>query len=130
MITFTITGPPRTKKNSEVLNLRGPKPRKMPSKAYREWNASAQLQLAKVRSEYRNAMRPSLPWIEPVNVTALIYRETLTGDANGFYQAIADTLQEGRIVLNDSLIVSWDGSRLRKDGKNPRVEITITVAEE
>lgn len=125
-ISFTITGPPRTKKNSEVLNLRGPKPRKMPSKAYQEWNASAQMQLAVLRGlKFSNGT-----FTHPVNVCALIYREALTGDANGFYQAIADTLQEGRIVLNDSLIVSWDGSRLRKDAKNPRVELTITPAEE
>lgn len=126
-ISFTITGPPRTKKNSGVLDLRGRKPKKLPSKAYQEWNASAQLQLAKVRSE---SPAWSFPFQKQINVQAVFYRHADVGDAVGFYQALADTLQEARIVVNDGLIVSWDYSRLKKDSKAPRIEVTITVAVE
>ena len=38
---------------------------------------------------------------------------------------VADALEEAGVVLNDSLIASWDGSRLLKDAANPRVEITL-----
>lgn len=125
-ISFTITGPPRTKKNSEVLNLRGPKPRKMSSKAYQEWNASAQMQIALFRARNKQI----LTWDRQVNCKALFYRHADVGDAVGFYQALADALQEGGILVNDRQIVSWDGSRMLKDAENPRVELTIKLAEE
>jgi hypothetical protein len=99
----------------------------MPSAAYSAWDRMAQLQLAKWRSE-RATNRTFSCWIVPCNVKALFYREALVGDAAGFYQALADTLEKGGIVENDRLIVSWDGSRLFKDADNPRVEVEITEA--
>lgn len=127
-MTFTITieGPPRTKKNSEVLDLRGRKPRKLPSKPFQEWNASAQLQLAKYRSEHSY----SLPICFAVNCCATIWREKDAGDAVGYYQAIADALQEARIIQNDRLIVSWDGSRVLVSRDRPHVYIVLTAASE
>jgi Holliday junction resolvase RusA-like endonuclease len=121
--TFVITGAPRTKKNSSVMDFRSGRTRKLPSKPFQEWNKSAQMQLAIVR-----AGRRRFPITIPVNVRAFIFREQASGDASNYYQAIADALQEGRIVTNDSLIVSWDGSRLLKDAVNPRVEISIMEA--
>ena len=66
----------------------------------------------------------------PINVSAAFYRDKLTGDAVGYYQALADALEEGGIVENDSLIRSWNGSKLLKDAKNPRIEIEITEIED
>lgn len=70
-----------------------------------------------------------LPIRENVNVRALFFREKNIGDAVGFYQALADALQEGGIVANDRQIVSWDGSRLLKDTERPRIIVTITEAQ-
>ena len=84
----------------------------------------AQLQLAK----FRTSVPVDTTSTVPVNVSAAFYRDKLTGDAVGYYQALADALEEGRIVENDRLIVSWDGSRLLKDAKNPRIELEITEA--
>ncbi len=118
-------GAPRTKKNHGIITNRGANPRILPSPQFSAWNRMAQMQLAKYRVTGAN-------WFHfcgvPVNVQALFYRDKLTGDAVGYYQALADALEEGGIVENDRLIVSWDGSRLMKDAKNPRVEIEITEA--
>ncbi len=124
-ISFTITGPPRTKKNSGKVVFRKGRKLHVASDAYQEWNASAQLQLAKVRSE---SCGWNLPIAYKVNVQAEFYRHADVGDAVGFYQALADTLQEGRILVNDRQIVSWDYSRMFVDSHNPRVLVTITVA--
>lgn len=122
--SFTISGAPRTKKNSVRLDTRGGRIRKLPSKAFEEWNQAAQMAIAAVRPRLR--VNPSeYTFTAEVNCRALFYRDALRGDAVGFYQALADALQEGRIVQNDSLIVSWDGSRLFKDAANPRIEVTL-----
>ncbi len=117
---LTIIAAPRTKKNSGIITTRGRYPRILPSAAFSAWNRIAQLQL--------RAFRPYSTFTQPVNVRALFYRERLTGDAVGYYQALGDALEEGRIVENDKLIVSWDGSRMLKDAANPRIEIEITEA--
>ncbi len=121
---LVILGAPRTKKNSGIITTQGSHPRILPSAAFSAWNRLAQMQLARFRSSKYWRYTVSVP----VNVQALFYRDKLTGDAVGYYQALADALEEGGIVQNDLLIVSWDGSRLMKDAKNPRVEVEITEA--
>jgi Holliday junction resolvase RusA-like endonuclease len=124
--TFTILGPPRTKKNSgQVLcpfksrNLN--RHVVLPSEAWKEWNEFAQKQLYKVRSRLPRA------YDNPVNVAAIFYRHAHVGDAAGFYQALSDTLQEANILTDDKFIAQWDGSRLMVDSNNPRVDVTITL---
>ena len=119
---LVLFGAPRTKKNHGFRTKQG---HQMPSAAYSAWDRMAQLRLAKWRAKTRIYVSVGIP----VNVRALFYRESLVGDAVGFYQALADTLEKGGIVENDRLIVSWDGSRLLKDKQNPRVEVEITEAE-
>lgn len=125
-ICITITSPPRTKKNSgTIIPPSGQRKHSIivPSPAFTKWNRQAQKQLAL----YRRKHGP-LPCKVDVNCRALIYREARTGDAVGYYQAIADALQEGQILVNDRQIVSWDGTRMLKDAINPRVEITLTAS--
>ena len=117
-LSFTIHGTPVTKKNSGQIVMVGKFPKIFPSKAFRAWNKEAQLQLAMARPKFALAC--------PVNVEALFYREKSIGDAVGFYQALADALEEAHVVENDRWIVSWDGSRMLKDARNPRIEVTIT----
>jgi hypothetical protein len=93
----------------------------LPSPQFRQWNQAAQMWLARVRSE-----NPGLPIRGPVNCRALFFRDAFRGDAVGYYQALADALGEARIVFDDQLIVSWDGSRLFKDHVNPRIEVELT----
>lgn len=130
-ISFTIPGKPRTKKNSGWRTKYGGK--QMPSKAYLQWDSDAQKHLLKwaVRNEEflnwcsYNRYGPDPCSAMPMNCQAIFYRDALRGDAVGYYQALADTLQKFGLVKNDSLIEQWDGSRLLKDAKNPRIEVTL-----
>lgn len=117
-LKFKILGAPVTKKNSGQIVMIGKFPRIFPSKAFRAWNKEAQKQLMRER--------PITPLACPVNVQADFYRAKSIGDAVGFYQALADALEEARIVENDKWIVSWNGSTLLKDAVCPRIEVTIT----
>ncbi len=96
----------------------------LPSKQFEDWNKYAQLQLA--------SFRASTDWRIPlrcnVNCKALFYRDAERGDANGYYQALADALEEGGIVENDRQIVSWDGSRMLKDSIHPRIIVSLEAA--
>lgn len=120
-LTFVILGPPRTKKTHQRIVRCGKFSKILPSEAYIEWNGIAvpQLQLA----------MKAAPITCDVNCRALFLRQTNIGDATGFYQALADTLQDAGVILNDRFIVSWDGSRLDKDAANPRVIVTLEAAE-
>ena len=62
----------------------------------------------------------------PLNCRALFYRDANRGDAVGYYQGLADVLEEIGLLADDEHIVSWDGSRLLLDRVNPRVEVTLT----
>ena len=120
---FVIDGPPRTKKNSGIITTRG-RTRILPSASFAAWNRVAQVQLAVLRSK----SRVKLPFICPINCSAWFYRDKEVGDAVNYYQALADILQEARIIENDSQIRSWDGSRLEKDAENPRVKVWLLDA--
>ena len=103
-----------------------------PSKPYRKW-------LKEARPVFD--FLPPEPIAFPVNITATFYRERRIGDAVGFYQALADFLElclscKGKpgkcscgvgafLLENDRWLASWDGSRLAKDPKNPRIELEI-----
>jgi hypothetical protein len=113
IFTGVINAAPRTKKTSNRV-FRG---RVFPSAAYEAFNSLAVPQL---RRQYRGE-----PIQQPVNCRALFLRDALRGDAVGYYQALADTLEDAGIVANDKFIVQWDGSRLDKDAQNPRIIFTL-----
>lgn len=118
-----LHGAPRTKKTSNRIVRVGKFSKVLPSLAFEEWNKLVQPQLAMAR-----AKKSGLPFTDNVNVKALVFREKNLGDAVGFYQALADALEEGGIVENDRQIVSWDGSRLLKDSDNPRIIVTVEAS--
>ena len=124
-----LHGAPRTKKNhGRTVRVRG-RPVHLPSEAHEAWKARALYQARTWLYNLRD--KPKLfacPIAFPVNVCAMFYRDALRGDAVGYYQALADLLQAARIVDDDKWIVSWDGSRLAKDAKQPRIELWITAA--
>lgn len=152
-MTLTILGAPRTKKTSSRIVGSGPKctacgkrtgrPFLIPSKDNIEWTKDAVRQLrdqtaamahapsCKCRSCFPSIDRPAPTYIDvPVNCRALFYRDRLTGDANNYYASLADALEEAGVVTNDKLIVSWDGSRLRKDAERPRIELELTPVDD
>lgn len=93
----------------------------LPSAEYVKWEGAA---LRAVKGMLYEAITC------PVNCRATFYRDRLSGDAVGFYQALADFLQKAAFVVNDSQIVSWDGTRLAKDAAEPRVELILETAPE
>lgn len=122
-LKLTLPGIPRTKKNSgRIVHAGGL--RLLPSKAWERW---ANMVSPMLRAwALRNQLQPIA---SPVNCAALFYRDADRGDAVGFYQGLADVLEKAGIVENDKHIVSWDGSRLRKDAARPRVELALTPTE-
>jgi hypothetical protein len=115
-LRLVLLGAPRTKKNHGSVKMVGKKRVHVPSAAYMTWR-NAVVQQIPARTRVPD---------QPYNCRALIYRETLTGDAVGYYQAIADMLQEAGVVSDDKWIEAWDGSRLLKDAHRPRVELVLT----
>jgi hypothetical protein len=121
LLSLVIEGAPRTKKNHGRTEMRGRRKVHLPSVAHDVWHAAA-LPQAKV-----GRCGPALT--SEVNCRALFFRDALRGDAVGYYQALADLLEHAGIVENDRLIVSWDGSRLRKDAARPRIEVELWTAD-
>ena len=119
LFVWTIYATPRTKKNSPRIICRGKGNGHtlLPSEAYEEFEDIAVPQLVR-------AKQPTIQGL--VNVKALFYRDRRTGDADGFYAALADILQKAKILENDEQIESYNGSRRLKDANNPRVELELT----
>jgi len=94
----------------------------MPSAAHETWFKQAAWAVGQWRTSHKHNTIS-----ESVNVRALFYREALTGDTCGYYQALADLLERTGVLENDRLIASWDGSRLLKSKDAPRIEVEITA---
>jgi Holliday junction resolvase RusA-like endonuclease len=125
-VRLVLPGPPRTKKTSNRI-VKIPKKgggrgfsKILPSKAFCAWEGAVAPQVA---AAWRRAGGETIE--VPVNCKAMIFRDANRGDAVGYYQGIADVLQKAGVVSDDKWIVSWDGTRLAIDRKNPRVEVLL-----
>ncbi len=145
--TFTIEGPPRTKKTSNQIvqvKYRDKKTGQMrkftkvlPSEAYRKWFHNAMSRSPIIRTILRDRGIP-LPLTGRVHVAAVFYRDADTGDLTGYEQALGDWLQSPQlrpkrngagIIIDDKQIKCWDGTHLEIDRANPRIEVTIRALE-
>jgi Holliday junction resolvase RusA-like endonuclease len=115
-MTYVIEGAPRTKKTSNRILRFGKFNKIVPSKAYLDWRDDAVPQLREQGVSV---------YACPVNVRATVYRDAYRGDLIGYLQGIADALQEAGVIVDDKFITGWDGSRMTKDSKRPRVELEI-----
>ena len=128
-LTFTLYGNPATKKNSMRIidvNGRGGKKFKklLPSKAFEDYEADC---LRQITGDRR------LDIDSPVNVKCLYYMQTRRRvDLVNLLEATDDILVASGVLEDDrcDIVHSHDGSRVYWDKRNPRVEITITDAEE
>jgi Holliday junction resolvase RusA-like endonuclease len=131
-ISFVLPVTPRTKKNSrEHATVRG-RTVPLPSKVYRKM--ADQIRIWALTSSALDPLRMAGPWgyatlflAQPLNCTAIFYRDALRGDAVGYYQGLADALEAAGIVADDKWITQWDGSRLAKDAERSRIEVTLTA---
>lgn len=93
----------------------------IPSKQYKEYEELALWQLPKV---YYHA---------PVNVKCVYYMNAKRKvDLTNLMEATHDILVKGGVLADDNctIIVSTDGSCVKYDKENPRVEIEITEKED
>ena len=125
-MTFTLYGDPRTKKNSREANYQGRITQ--PSKAYMRFRADC---LKQITGQYRQRINYR------VNIKYLFYMKknylTTKGviDLVGLEQALNDILTDAGVIEDDCcrIVAGHDGSRVRHDKENPRVEIEITSLE-
>ena len=120
-IVITLPGSIRSKKNSKRIFARGKMKTVLPSKAYLEWEKKAR---KSVNHQLLGSVYANRLLSVPLHVNAKIYFKGQQPDLSGCLESIGDCL-EGIIWENDKQIVSWDGSRLIPDKKNPRTEIII-----
>lgn len=114
---IVIQGQPRTKKNSSRIALINNKRVLLPSKAFKEYEKVAFMQLARVKAVNG-----------PVSVLCRYYLQNRAHwpDLVGLLQATSDILQAAGVIDNDKYIVNYDGSKIAGiDKDRPRAEITI-----
>ena len=117
---FVIKGNPTTKKNSMQIVNAGGRRMVIPSKQYREYEELALWQLPKVF------------YACPVNVKCVYYMQARRRvDLTNLLEATDDILVKGHVLKDDScdIIVSHDGSCVKYDKENPRVDVEITERE-
>ena len=123
MLTYTIYGPPRTKKNSQqIRRTAAGRPFVAPSKAFVEYERSC---LAQIKTPYR-------PLSAPVNVKCVYYMPTKRRvDLTNLLEATDDILVKAGVLADDcaAVVAAHDGSRVLLDRQRPRVEIEITEME-
>lgn len=148
VVRLVILSAPRTKKTSNqavLLPSHGKgqpcphcaKPviaKVFPSAAWRTWVKEARVLLAgggefvKIEGDlylHPQNGRPAYRWTtetRAVNCRAVFYRDANRGDFIGYAQGLADLLETRGLILNDSQLVTWEGSQLLIDRQNPRVE--------
>ena len=119
-ITVTLPGSIRSKKNSKRIFKQGKFTRVLPSKAYLEWEEKARFAIVT-----QGVPDDMTGWKHVyVSVNAQIYYKGPQPDLSGCLESIGDAM-EGYLWKNDKQIISWDGSRLHHDLKNPRTELTV-----
>lgn len=123
MLTYTLYGPPRTKKNSQqIRRTAAGRPFVAPSRAFAEYERSC---LAQIKTPYR-------PVSDAVNVKCVYYMPTKRRvDKTNLEEAILDILVKAGVLEDDNrdIVAGTDGSLVLYDRDNPRVEITITEME-
>lgn len=112
---------PRTKKNSQQIIMAGRRPIIAPSKNYKQFEKEALPYIEAVGIDY------------PVNIKAVFFMKTRRRvDLTNLLEALDDVLVKGGLIIDDNsqIIASHDGSRVRYDKTNPRIEIEIERSSE
>jgi len=108
----------RSKKNSKRIYARGKFKTVLPSIAYLAWEEEARRAVVSQLSCDFKLLTGE------ISINAQIYYKGQRPDLSGCLESIGDSM-EGIVFVNDNQIVSWDGSHLYHDLKNPRTELSI-----
>ena len=111
-----------TKKNhSQIVKVNG-HPILIPSKQYIEFEKSCKPYLLHYKMEID----------EPINLKVVFYRKTRRKvDLPNLLNSICDILVKYKVIADDNclIVASFDGSCVKYDKDNPRIEIEITKGE-
>lgn len=124
-IVYQIVVPlePKSKKNHmDIVYVRG-RPVVVQNKQYKQFEKD----IGKLLTH-----KPKEPIDYPVNCNYQMYRKThRVFDASNGISALDDVLVKFGILKDDNfkIIAGHDGTRVRVDKENPRIEITITKME-
>ena len=114
MIRIILYGDPRTKKNNARIYGR----KLLPSKAFCDYEGECLYQLLPVREKIDY----------PVNLKAVYYMQTRRKvDLVNLLEGTCDILVKAGILEDDNskIVASHDGSRVRYDKSDPRVEVEL-----
>ena len=118
-LNIVIKGRPITKKNNgEIVYIKG-RPKILPSRRYREYARAALFQIpkdAKLNIDY------------PCNVKCVYFMPTKQKvDLTNLEEGTDDILTAAHVIKDDNvnIVATHDGSHVRYDKENPRVEIEI-----
>lgn len=117
---ITLKGAPITKKNSQRIVRAGNRPMILPSAQYKDYERLCMHQIP-----HRFRQRVDLP----VNMQCIYYMPTRRAvDLVNLLEATCDILVRAEVLEDDNcrIVAAHDGSCVRYDKKDPRVEITIT----
>jgi Holliday junction resolvase RusA-like endonuclease len=107
MKPLTIWGIIPPKKTSQMINRRGSKVWISPNIKYKEWENRAAQELMIQKSEMNIKI-----FTADINLKVYIFRKGYKlFDLSNAIQSIEDALQKAKIIKNDSIIYSFDGSR-------------------
>lgn len=121
---IVIHGRPATKKNHSTISFMHNKPVIIPSKAYRNYEKVALMQLNKLGIA-------TIKGVVDVRCRYFLPNKAHWPDLVGLLQATSDILQAAKVIVDDVYIASYDGSTIAGiDKENPRVEIEISPAED
>ncbi len=124
MLKFKVYGNPATKKNNgRIIKIKHGKRKGkyalIPSEKYEQYEKNFVRQIV-------GNLRQEIDY--PVNVKAIYYRATKHRvDISNLHSALHDCLVKAKVLKDDNykIIASTDGSRVRFDRDNPRVEVEI-----
>lgn len=119
-IKIILYGDPRTKKNSQqIIRLRNGALRIAPSKQYKAYEAQC---LKQITGKHRQQIDT------PSNVRMVYYMRTRRRvDLTNLQEATLDILVHAGVLADDNckIAAAYDGSCVKHDKINPRVEIEI-----
>ena len=125
-LKFTLIGNPATKKNSQAIKVNWSTGKRYISQSDR-YLAYERDCLWQIGAKYKKNID------YPITLKCVYYRKNRKKvDLNNLYSATCDILAAAGVIKDDDfkIVASMDGSRVRFDKDNPRVEIEITKFKE
>lgn len=116
IIKITIKTEARTKKNSSRIITAKGRTMLIPSKPYLEFEKNCKPFLKPLKIDY------------PINLKCIFYMKTRRKvDLPNLLNSICDVLVKHQVIDDDNkdIVASFDGSRVKYDKENPRIEIEI-----